>query len=146
MGSSAGGDTPPQVPVVDITEATRPSTPNQSQASSSVSFERYPLPPGAAHLPSGIRPRTRPLQDSPERLDAPLPSTPANALGLSFTSSVLTHTRRSRTSTDRLLPAQAAPNDIDPFEYFTPPPVPKSGFWRLEGDVSFFDNNNYISS
>lgn len=124
-----------QVPVVDITDATRPSTPaNQSAGSLSISEHRYPLPPGAAPSSPDSRPGIRPLQDSPEPLVVPLP-TASTGLGLSSTGSLMTYSRRARTSTDRLLPAPATINDSDPFEYFTPPPVPAFLFWRLEGDV-----------
>ena len=125
---------PPRVPFLDITDATRPSTPDQSEHSSTSTPNQIGLPLGAAPASPSIRTRAQPLQDGSERLNVPFP-TGASGGNFSLTSAFSSPTRRSRTSTDRLLPAQALPNDVDSFEYFTPPPVPAFGFWRLEGDV-----------
>lgn len=108
------------VPVLGIEEASRPSSPEEMDGAADARVAGPSgLPPGAA-MPDRT-PLDSPYPDRPAFL-----TVPSSSAGL----------RRVRTSTDRLLPAADGPDDYDPFEYFTPPPVPKFGFWRVEGDVS----------
>ena len=103
-----------------LQEASRPASPEEMDGGTGAA----PVT-GPSRLPAGAALPDRTPLDSPSPEPAFL-TVPSSSAGL----------RRVRTPTDRLLPAADGPDDYDPFEYFTPPPVPKFGFWRVEGDVS----------